>query len=177
MKKTTLSGLLIGMASLFAVLSCGGSGGGGGGGTPQSTTAVLMLSTSGALPTGTQIGGIDVAVNLPAGVTVNATPDPVNTSVLVTDSGVVVASGVGAGANTSALATYTPATSSAAGKVIIHMANPSGFGAGEFVTVNCDIAAGSYPVAADFSLTGLTVFDLNGAPISGLSAGFAADIR
>jgi len=57
------------------------------------------------------------------------------------------------------------------------VANAGGFGTGEFVTVNCDIASGSYPHAADFSLSDPSVADLNGASITGLTAGFTADIQ
>lgn len=157
---------------LLLIAACGG-GGGGGGGKAQPTTAVLKISTQGTLAGGTQIGGIDISVNLPAGVTAKATADA-NSGKLVTDAGVVTASGVAAGTNATALAVYTAGPPAV---VSINLANPNGFGTGEFVTVDCDIAAGHSPKSADFSLAGFTAVDLNGAAIAGLTPGFTADIK
>jgi hypothetical protein len=114
---------------------------------------------------------------LPAGVTVKATPDG-NSSDLVTDSGVVTASGaavvVAAGESpASTFATYDPAT----GKVTIQVYDQDGFGIGEFVTVTCNIASGTTPKAASFGLEGFTPKDLNGAPINGLTPGYTVDIH
>ena len=107
------------------------SGGGGGSSTPppfQPTTAVLTLSTAvtSTIPTNTTIHGYDVTINLPAGVTVKST----------------TATGSAAGAAIIAAGTT--------GKVRIVIANASGFSAGTFSTMNCDIAPGSYPTASDF---------------------------
>ena len=170
MKKTTLSGLLICILALFAIAGCKGSNDE----EPQPTTAVVTIMSQG---TSTQIYGVNVTVVLPAGVTVKATPDSANPAVQVTNAGVVAASGAAAGANTSTIATYTAATATASGQVMVQVANAAGFGTGEFVTVNCDIAAGSFPKATDFSATGLTAVDSNGASIAGLTAGYTADIQ
>ena len=118
-----------------------------------------------------------VTVLLPPGVTAKATPDASNASVLVTNAGVVVASGIAVGVNTNVLATYTAATAGGPGKVVIQLVNPNGFGTGEIATVKCDIASGSTPIAAGFSLTDFQAVNLDGAPISGLSAGITVDIR
>ncbi len=119
------------------------------------------------------IHGIDVTVELPAGVTVKAVPDATNPSVMVTDTGVVTASGT-ADASTNIIATYTATPS---GKVAIHLANAAGFATGEFVTITCDIAVGSIPVASDFSVTGFNAVDGNGVAIAGLTAGYTAAIQ
>ncbi len=178
MKKTLLFGLLLSFITLFTIAGCGPSDGDDDTPAPpaQPTTAVVKLLSQG---TGT-LHGIDATVVLPAGVTVKATPDAVNTSVMVTDAGVVAASGAAAGASTSAIATYTAATatpSGAAGTVVVHVANPGGFATGEFVTITCDIATGSFPVSADFSVTGFGAVDGNGVAIAGVTAGYTVDIQ
>ena len=169
MKKTTLSGLLICILALFTIAGCKGSNDE----EPQPTTAVVTIMSQG---TSTQIGGIDVTLDLPAGVTVKATPDSANPAVQVTNADVVAASGAATGANTGTIATYTAATSTAPGRVMVQVANADGFGTGEFVTVNCDIAAGSFPKATDFTVTVVKAVDINGVAI-GLTAGDTADIK
>jgi hypothetical protein len=139
--------------------------------TEQPTKAILNISTSGTLPAGTLIGGVDISVSLAAGVSLKTTANPPDV-----DAGVVAASGVAATGST-VLATYSAPSGSGPGTARLLIANPNGFGAGEFATIDCDIAAGSNPQAADFSLLNFTVKDLNGAELTGLTPGFAADIR
>lgn len=150
MKRLSLFILLM-LISTFAILSaCGGGGGGGGAGVTaqQPTTAVIKLSTAvnGTMPANTIITGYDVLITLPAGVTVKSTTAPPQTN-----NGVVTATGAAAGSNIAAV--YSAATSTVSGTVrVLILANPnnSGFSAGEFATVNCDIAAGHFPGTADF---------------------------
>ena len=172
MKKTALSGLLILMIALVAMSGCGKKHD-----DSPSTTATIKILSQG---TGT-IGAITVTAVLPAGVTVKATPDSVNTAALVTDPGVVEVSGVAVGTNTLATGTYTVATASAPGKVMISMVslgtNSNGFGPGEFVTVTCDIATGSSPKAEDFSVSDFIAKDLDGAEIATLTAGLTVDMH
>jgi hypothetical protein len=65
------------LVATFAFISCGG---GGGGTTPtpttQPTSAVVKLSTQGTLTVGTLIGGIDIKVDFPSGVTAQSTTNP-----------------------------------------------------------------------------------------------------
>ena len=154
------------VSTLMLFASCGG-GGGGGSAPTQPTTATLKLITSG---TGTTIYGIDVTVDLPAGVTVKSANPP------ETDSGVVTVSGA-ALSGSLATAVYTPASGTTPGKVHILIANAAGFATGEFATLNADIAAGSTPKAADFSLVDFSAIDADGHPITVLTFGFTADIR
>jgi hypothetical protein len=177
MKKTILSGLLILIIALFTIAGCKT---GNDINHQQPTTATLKISSQGALASGTQIGAADVTVLLPSGVTVQATPDSINPNVLVTNSDVVVASGVvSAATNTYMIGTYTAATAAAPGKLVIKQVITNGCGIGEFVTVNCNVAAGSFPTAAAFNipLADFKVYDLNGAVITGLTPGFTADIK
>jgi hypothetical protein len=174
MKKITITLMLLTTTILCA---CGGGGGGSTTAAPaQPTTATIKISTQGTYPSGALIGGINVTLALPAGVTVKATPDTINPSILVTNSGVVAASGV-AVSNSTILATYSAATSSVAGTVHIQIANPTGFVIGEFVTVKADIAAGSNPTAAGFSLPSFAAVDLNGTALGALTAASAATIQ
>jgi hypothetical protein len=142
MKMKSLLSLLMLVGALIILPQCGGGGGGNGGGTP--TTAVLTLSTSvtGAIPATTTINGYDVTITLPAGVTVKSTTPP------QTDSGVVTATGAGAGS--SIAGAYAPAAGATPGKVRIIIANENGLSAGEFCKVTCDIAAGYNPSSSDF---------------------------
>ncbi|MCK9417912.1 MAG: hypothetical protein M0R70_00865 [Nitrospirae bacterium] len=175
MKKTSFIILLLLVTSALLFSACGGGGGGGttegnttgGNTTTQSTQAIVKLSATGTLATGTQIGGIDITMHLPAGVTIKSTTNPPET-----DSGIVTASGL-AVSNSSVVANYTASS----GTVHIVLANPNGFSTGEFATVNCDIAAGSNPTQTDFSVVNMTAKDLNGIAISGLSAVLTADIH
>ncbi len=145
MKKLSLYKGLICALVLTALSACGGGGGGDAGITVQQpTTAVIKLATTdnGTKPANTIITGYDVLITLPAGVTVKSSTPP------QTDNGVVTATGTAAGS--SVVAVYSAATSTLSSTVRILIAKADGFSAGEFATVNCDIAAGHYPGATDF---------------------------
>jgi hypothetical protein len=147
MNKMSISRLMPLILLVATLVSCSGGGGGGGDGITitQPTTAVVTFATttSSAIPANTTINAYDVTISLPAGVTVKSTTNPPQT-----DSGVVTATGAAAGSYI--FAVYSAATSTEAGKVHIIVAKPDGFSAGEFSTVNCDIAAGYYPKPSDF---------------------------
>jgi hypothetical protein len=173
--------------ALIALSGCGGSGGatptptqgtdvtnngstatGGTTSLSAPTKGVLKMATAGAAGT---IAGIDVTVNLPAGVTVAA--DPVTGEVA---NGAVTLSGVAAvgslGAQNVIVAKYTPAASTVAtSQLHIVMANVSGFGVGEFATVNFDLATGTaLPVADAFSVMSCVARGGDGAVLSGVTA-------
>jgi hypothetical protein len=122
---------------------------------------VLKLASGGTLDAGNLIGAVDLTLNLPANVSVKATPDASNPSILVADQGAVVLSGTAAAAGiTIHIATYTPAAGAEPSKVRIVLANSAGFGMGEFATVNCDIASG-FPRTTDFTVP---AFKASGGP-------------
>ena len=177
MKNALLNLLLSGLLVMAGLAACGGGGGGGGTPPPQLINAIVTLSTAGTLASGTKIGSIDITINLPDGVSIKATPDSNNPSILITDSGAVAASGAASGSNALSLSTYTAATSSAPGKLIVKLINADGFATGEFAVINCDIASGKSPATADFSVAGFDARDLNGAAITGLTAGFTAEMK
>jgi len=152
MKRTLIA--LSGLLTLAVLSGCGGGGGGGEGGNSnvvvQPTSAVLTLSTvvTGTIPSTTTINSYDVTVTLPPGVTIKASPDSVNPSVLTADPGVVIATGSASVASLSAV--YTAANGATPGTVKVHVASGTGISAGEFCTIHADVAIGSYPAAADF---------------------------
>lgn len=134
----------------------GGDSGGTGGGT--ATTARIRLSTRGP-SAGTIIYAVELTLHLPAGVTVSADP----ASGLV-PAGVLQAQDQGAYAG----ARYLPATENSDGRVVIEVADPSGFLVGAFATLSCVVPAGKTVTGAGFSLDGFSARDANGAVISGV---------
>ena len=166
----TISGMLY-FFCLSALVILGGCGGGGGdGGTPATpaTTAAVKLSTQGTLPTGSQLAGIAVTIQLPAGVTVAT-----DTSGAVA-SGVVTVTGVAAsGISALGPVIYTPATASTPGTLEFTLA-ASNFGTGEFATVNFKLASGaSAPVAANVTIVPA---DQSLHPVTGLSVALSVQL-
>lgn len=155
-----------------AILFSGCGGGGGGAGAPfiaptHPTKATITLFTQGTLTAGGKVAGVDVTIHLPAGVTAKSTTNPPET-----DAGVTVASGL-ALVNSTLTSTYD----GSARTVRVFLANIDGFDIGEFAKVTCDIS-GTDPTQADFSLSGIQLWDLDGATIaSGATVGFTATIQ
>lgn len=178
MKKTSLFVQLMLAAGLAAMIGCHG-GGGGGGAAPASTKAIVTLSTTGTLPAGTQINGIQITLNLPAGVTAKASPYSAGSpTILVTDAGVVISSGTATGSYASGAYLANTAASTYKINIGIAQASDSGFSAGEFAQVSCDIAAGGSPVAADFSLASFIATDKNGVELTSLlTPGFTVSFQ
>ena len=173
MKRISVTGLLVLICILVSLAACGGGGGGGGGSTtPAPTQAVLTLSTSG---TGT-IAGIEVTVNLPAGVTAKATAAPGNPSVFVADVGVVTSAGSATGAE-AAMATFVTSTTSSTSKLMVYVAKSSGFTTGNYAVIKCDIAAGHVPAAANFSVSDFQPVDVDGAAMTSITPGLAVVMK
>jgi chitinase len=113
------------------------------------TTATLTLSIP-SLPANTLVGGVAFNITLPAGVS--------PTVLSGTDaSGSVTFTGGGSGIS---VADYT-APQISFGRVTL-----SGFGTGNFMTVNCTVSSGTTVTPSGFSLSGIQVFDTNGTQIS-----------
>ena len=165
MERRMLAGLAVLSAMVLTICGCAGVGKG----VPaQPSVAVLTLSTQGSLAPGSSIGGVDVTVNLPTGVTAKAD----RTS--ATMEGVVVASGGAQGAPSAAK--FTPAEGTAPARVRLVLVKPAGFGTGEFATLNLDIS-GAPPRPPDFSTSGLSVSDVNGTAITGLTAALSLQLK
>ncbi len=159
MKKISLRSALLMSLALVLLSAC--SGGGGGGVTvTQPTTAILTLASSvtGSIPADTIIAGYQVTIDLPAGVSVKSSNPP------QVDADVVTLSSAAAGAGV--MASYTQSTGSLPGqlKIILASTQSTGFTAGELGKVNCDIAAGFYPVVSDFTQPSFVVSGLKTDP-------------
>ncbi|MBI2354049.1 MAG: hypothetical protein HYV06_03290 [Deltaproteobacteria bacterium] len=141
------------MAILFG---CGGGGGGNltqqTGIVTQPTKAVVKLATSGALPTGKLIGGIEATLTYAAGK---------GLSIGGSDA---VASGVGSGS-------LLAANTNTAGQVRLGLIS-TGIQTGEFATATFTIAAGNSPVAGDFAIaSGANVIDTDSVAQPGITVG------
>ena len=179
MKKTAQVLLINSCVALLLLINCGGGGEGSvveptstgvKNGTEDATAngpilagavatnAVIKISTMGN-PSNNPLDGAQAIVHLPAGVSVKATTNPPQT-----DQNVVIASGSAIPADL-VFGVY----SAASGTVAVYVSKAVGFSVGEFVTVNSDIAAGVTPLASDFSVSDLVVYDTNGALITGLT--------
>ncbi len=135
------------------MLACGG---GGGGSNPVYTKAILKVSTAN-VPSGTRVGGAQLSVVLPIGVTpsVLSGNDATNS---VTASGNAISGSLTASSYDAVTKTLTPGTISG-----------SGFVSGEFLTINCSIAPGVTVNATDFpqKATIIELFDSSNTPITG----------
>jgi hypothetical protein len=116
----------------------------------QPTLVVVKLSTFGTLPIGSLIGGIQAVVtsNPSAGLSAQASD--------------VTATGAALGSLVSANITNVAS-------VIVAILNGSGFLTGEVASMNYHVANGTFPIAGNFSITPVSVIDLNGVAIPGVT--------
>lgn len=115
------------------------------------TKAILKVSSAN-IPAGTSIYGVKLSIVLPAGVTPSAWSG--------TDASLsVVASGNALPAVWSAYAGYSVVDNTLI-PTIINISGAS-FASGEFMTINCSIAAGTTVTATDFQASAIEVYDLN----------------
>lgn len=135
---------------------------------PAPARGVLRMLTAGAPDI---IAGIDLTLDLPAGVIVHA--DPITGEVA---AGVVTVSGVASvGGNRLSSARFTPASGGSPAKLQVILVNVAGFGPGEFVTIRFDLAGGaSFPAADAFSVTSLFAKGRDGSGLAGITAAPAA---
>jgi hypothetical protein len=151
----TLAGLALSLAG------CGGGGGSSSSTAPpaQPTVAIVKLATTGTLPAGVTIGGIQADVTYPTSGLTIATSD-------VAAAGVAV-SGAGQ-ANT----TFQFPNLNVPGTVSIGMLNANGFQAGEFATLTFHLTAGAaLPTLSNFAIVpGAVVNDAStNQPIASVS--------
>ena len=133
-----LHAILLGLCLTLLMSACGV---GAGGTAPPTTTppatatkAILKVSTAN-VPSGTLVGGVQISIVLPAGVTPSVlSGNDASGSVVAAVSGALAAS------------SYDTST-----RTLQHiMASLAGFPSGEFLTITCSIAAGTTVTAADF---------------------------
>ena len=130
--------------SALLLSGCGGGGGTSGGGSSGGTSVVLALSTQSATPV--TIGGIQLVVTLPPGVSLKTDTSGVLLSNVVQLSGVL-----------SSADFFVPTYEKTAGTLSIGITKDAGFGLGEFLTISCDVASGFTPSPADFLLSNIVV--------------------
>lgn len=143
-------------------------------GNKTATRATLKLRTAGTLTAPSKIGGIEVVVNLPPGVSVPLS-DAITGEVSPT---ALTVSGVAPATGTSVNGRYTAATLSAPATIKVIMTNVNGFETGEFVTVICDVTAGSVVTAAHFIPSGFKAVDsvLIGGSLGGIIPGITSTL-
>jgi hypothetical protein len=126
------------------------------------TAGILKLGTAGAP---NLIGGIDLTVDLPAGVSVEADPKTGEAA-----TGVVTSLGTASGGNLT-VAKYAPASGGTPARLHIIVISAGGFPVGEFAAVRFDLAGGAGLPASDaFALTGFSAISPDGSKLGGVSA-------
>jgi hypothetical protein len=138
---------------LFCALTLGcGSGGGGSAGTAHPGQVATRIKTSGLLAAGETLGAIKLTLSIPPGVSVPL--DPVTHAPA---SGVVSLVGASDPAMVFQFVRYTPATATVPGSLGFVVVNAQGFGPVEYIGVQLDVSAGSFPVAGDFIVSDFAV--------------------
>jgi hypothetical protein len=123
----------------------------------------LKLATSG---TPKLIGGIDMTVNLPAGMIVDSDPATGETA-----TGAVTISGPAALGNNLIMAKLTPASNGAPAQLHIVLVSADGVNLGEFATVRFNQAGGAVSPALNvFTVANFTAKGLDGSTLSGVTS-------
>jgi hypothetical protein len=152
------------LALVVLVLGMTGCGGGGdGASTASQRKAVSEVSLAGLDQT---VGGIQLNLNIPPGVTVQ-------TDAAGVSSGVVEL--VGASGSSNMQKTYTTDPVTGRGRLMLLIIEPGGFTANQSIKVHL-VITGSIPRTADFTIDSLLISDLNGRTISGLTPDFTVEI-
>jgi hypothetical protein len=169
MKKRIL--IILGMFLAVSVLTaCGRSSDEGPAPAPANPTAgVLKLNSIGAA----NIGGLDMMVNLPAGITVDADATTGEAA-----AGAVTASGAAAGTNSLASAKLIPATTTSPAQLHVVVVNANGFGEGECVTIKFNVNANAtFPAdksAFSVVVNGAVAADANSTPLTNVTVSTAS---
>lgn len=119
---------------------------------PGGTLKLIKLGTNEKEGLSAIITGITVTVVLPPGVTIKADYSAPEKIVKPLLAGGVTSSGPGTLAGSRVEAAYIPASDTVPGSITVTLINPSGFMAGEFATLQCDMPVGSVFTSADFSI-------------------------
>jgi len=156
MRKLTVAVFLLLIAISVGLIGCGGGGrnaetSNNPPNTTAKTKATVFLSLNGS-SIGATIGGADVTLRLPVGVSVKSSVSP------ITDAGVVVAASQ-MGANPYVYSTYDASNNTV--QLIVLSQIATGFSSGSLATVHCDIASGYNPAPALFAIVTSTVSDIN----------------
>jgi len=164
MRKLTVYILLLIVAALLS--ACGG------GQSPSSSNSIKAVIKTSSNAVSANVAGIDLTISIPYGVS----------PPLLTDGKVDVAATVSITSSTTSDQTlpgvvYTPATATASGQLRITAIVASGFTTSDQVTLNLEIASGTTPTAADFSLLAFSAYDKDGNAVTGLSPSLDVSIQ
>ena len=148
------------------------AGCGGGSNSSQSASSQRKMSSSVRLPiSSTQaIGGLQLTVHFPLGVTV--TTDDAGKPVVAEVAQIV---GAPDHANVQCLLSYLAATEAAGGELRLVIADPAGFVEGESVSIQMNITTGFNPDVGAFTISDLVVSDLDGNTVAGLTPTFTVE--
>lgn len=122
-------------------------------------STILKLNLSGLFASGTLVKGLNLTLNMPAGVSIRT--DSLGSPL----SGIIIPSGVAAQNAILEQSLYH----SSGNYVIIALLSGYGFGSGEFATFRLLTAPNVIPTVNDFTVTGLSVFTQNGLDITSAS--------
>lgn len=153
------SRIIILISLVCLMLGIAGCGGGGNSSTnsaaARKTSSVVNLPTSLTQP----IGGLQLTLNFPPGITVDTDTNgqPLGSVVQLS----------GGPASLVTAVKYVPATAVAGGTLKLIVTDVNGFVAGESVSITMNIVSGQ-PAKSDFSVTDITISDLNGVTLTGL---------
>jgi hypothetical protein len=160
------------LLALFSLASCGGGGGSGGSGNStlplpgNYTTAIVKIGLSGTLPANTAISGVMFTLFFPS------TLSPALTNGTVAANAVTLSGAYAGGMLTAPV--YTPPTTAAMlGKLEVTLADTSQSGVsqlGEVARITLLIANGTVPTVGNFIVSTNGVIDVEGKPISTVSA-------
>ncbi len=160
-------------------MSLAGCGGGSGDTTPQGSavssragidTATaprslnLAVNIEGSLAAGNLVGGVDVTIALPAGVTV--TTNSANGEV---SADAITFPVQGRSGSRMALARFLPAAAAMPALVRIAFINTSGINTGECLTLKLNVQGESLPTASAFAVNSATIVNLRGETLTGLA--------
>lgn len=145
-------------------------------GNTTASKVTLKISSAGTLTPPARIGGVEVVVNLPPGISVPLI-DAVTGEV---DPAAVFISGVAVTTGTAPqfTARFAPATATSPATIKLVLVNITGFVTGEFATLNLNKTIGSVATPAHFVLTGFTAVDsvLTGGSLGGAIPGITSTL-
>lgn len=125
---------IAGLLALAATIMLAGCGGGSNG--PSGTTAVVAFSLTSSAPLPDQISGVEIEVDLPAGVSVQTDSTPPNQ---ISATALVTGSAMASLPNKYIVGSYT----SAGGHVKISTTTTGSGGTGEYARLTCLVAPGA----------------------------------
>lgn len=138
-----------------SLFGCGGGGGGGG-----ANTATYKLNLQGNFAAGA-VAAVQFDLTLPAGATIKTQIDPSTSGVVPSPSSFFLSGN--APSNALMVASYSSGT--------LHVGSitaSSGFSAGEFATLVCDISAGTtVPSPSAFVISNVSVINSAGQTVTG----------